>query len=135
MTKKLVLLSTILLLFLCSCKYVGVKGSGVLGEEVRDLSNFDKIEIAGSFKVSVNVGDVTGLKIIAEDNLIELITTDVKNGTLFIEPEREITPSEEMRINISTPILNSVECLGANSVIVRGIKMKISELISAEQGM
>ena len=60
----------------------GVRGSGDLITEERDVRAFDEIRTAGSFDIYVEVGPEQSVKITFDDNLIDLIETEVRGKTL-----------------------------------------------------
>jgi hypothetical protein len=59
-----------------------ITGSGNLIAESREVSGFDGVSHTGIGRVIITQGDHELLTIEADDNLIEYITSEVKNGTL-----------------------------------------------------
>ena len=108
-------------LMLFSCGFWGVRGNGNLTEETRKIENFSKIDAAGAFSIKIKVGEDPSLKISAEENLMHLIRTDVRRNTLIIDTKKNISPRKEIRIYITTPELNSIDCSGANNVTAYNI--------------
>lgn len=118
-------MKTYLVLFLSillvGCNSWGLKGSGNIKEEERNIAEFSKIDISGYFKVDVEFGETTSLKIITDDNFLPLIKTNVKNQTLEISTKKNLDSKEPIRIEISTPHLVQLECSGANNLNIVGI--------------
>ena len=56
-----------------------VKGNGNVKSEMREVSNFCTIKVGGAFKIILMQNDDYSLKITADENLIEIIKTKVKN--------------------------------------------------------
>jgi hypothetical protein len=104
-----------------SCGFWGIRGSGRMKNESRQVENFTGIDASGAFTIKVKVGESTSLKISAEDNLLKLIRTQVKGNTLVIDTRKNISPRKEIRVYITTPNLESIECSGANSIVAEGI--------------
>jgi hypothetical protein len=99
----------------------GIRGSGDISEEYRDIEEFSKLEVSGAFTVNLLVGDDPSLKISADDNLLKHIKTTVRGDRLIIETRKNINASEAIVIDVSTPFLNRVDASGANKVKVKGI--------------
>src|SRR5262245_36057785 len=69
-------------------RFNAVKGSGTRKEEVRQVGDFSGVQVGRGFKANIAVGPSTSLKISADDNLLPLIKTEVRNGDLVIETDR-----------------------------------------------
>jgi hypothetical protein len=61
-----------------------VKGSGVKATETRTVAAFTAIEATGIGSLKLRVGESDSLKITADDNLLPLIKSEVKNGVLVL---------------------------------------------------
>ncbi|MBN1872859.1 MAG: DUF2807 domain-containing protein, partial [Anaerolineae bacterium] len=61
-----------------------VEGSGNVIEETRDVRDFSRVRLAGFGRLHIERGDTESLRIKAEDNLLQYITTEVKDGELDI---------------------------------------------------
>ena len=85
-------------ILLVGCHSWGLKGSGNIREEERNIAEFSKIDISGYFKVDVEFGETTSLKIITDDNFLPLIKTNVKDQTLEISTKKNLDSKEPIRI-------------------------------------
>lgn len=121
MLKKNYLLIALLLLSLTSCRFYGVRGSGNMDEETREVDQFSKIEISGAYEVEIIVGEENKIEISAEDNLLPLIKTKVRRHTLIIENRKSISPREDIIIKVYTESLKSIETSGASTIYANGI--------------
>ena len=65
-----------------------IKGNGDFKTELRTVSNFDKIGVAGSFDVELIKGNKSEITIKADENLLEYIITEVENGKLKIKTKK-----------------------------------------------
>ena len=119
--KRITLSIIFLLVTLTSCRFTGIRGDGDLQTLTREIDNFDKVDVSGNFEVEIEVGQPRNLVIIAENNLQDFIKTYVKRNTLFISTKKNLKPTEELRIQISIPYLNGIECSGVNDVFAKGI--------------
>lgn len=101
MLKKLPFL---LLIIFCSCKaQEKIKGSRDVKTEQYDLSPFHSIQAKGEFKIGILKGSRPMIEIKADDNLHDLIQTEVIDGILFIKPFKEFSreKSQELKITFS----------------------------------
>ncbi len=79
---KIIGLLIIGLLLISACGLGTIKGSGDVITESREVSGFDSVSRTGIGRVIITQGDKESLTIEADDNLMEHITSEVKNGTL-----------------------------------------------------
>lgn len=105
-----------------SLKVGSEKGSGRMVSEVRELADFHGVDVGGVFHVEITAGKDYAVEIEADDNLLPLITTEVKRGVLRIKTERKLSSENPMRIRISAPNIDSLDVSGAAKVNVAGLK-------------
>lgn len=108
----------------CSISFDGpsVAGSGVTTSQTRSVPAFDRIEIGGAYEVVVRVGATRSVVLAGDDNLLPLVRTEVRNGTLHIESDEDLEPREEIRIEIGIETLNGVHSAGSSDVAVRDVR-------------
>lgn len=70
-------------------------GSGSMITETRNVSGFDEIVLLGSGDVIVTMTGTESLEIEAEDNIMPLLTTEVRNGRLELGPKSSISPTHQ----------------------------------------
>lgn len=112
----------VLVILLSGCNGLSMKGSGILKDETRNISDFDVLEADGAYTIEVICGKEPSLQIIGDDNIIPLIRTEVSSGTLYIRNERSISPRGRITLKITTGNLNEVISAGASNIFVSGIK-------------
>lgn len=61
-----------------------LKGSGTVVTESRAVAGFTAVDLRGTGVLRVTQGKEEGLTVRTDDNLLPLITTEVRNGTLII---------------------------------------------------
>jgi len=94
----------LLLIVFFSCKAQDkIKGSRNVKTEQYDLSSFHSIQAKGDFKIGILKGNRSMVEIKADDNLHDLIQTEVRDGILYIKPFKEFsrTKKQELRITFS----------------------------------
>ena len=99
---KIIGLLIIGLFLISACGLRTIKGSGDVITESREVSGFDGVSHTGIGRVIITQGDKESLTIEADDNLLEHITSEVKNGTL------ELGFTDNVTINSASPITFTV---------------------------
>lgn len=99
-----------------------VAGSGVTTSQTRSVPAFDRIDIGGEYEVVVRVGATRSVVLAGDDNLLPLVRTEVRNGTLHIESEEDLDSREDIRIEIGIETLNGVHSAGSSDVAVRDVR-------------
>jgi len=109
--KTLIKLTNILFLLILtsSCLYDGVRGNGNVISESRKISNdFNRIEASRGLDVYITKSSDLALVVEADENLHELIETDVIDGTLIITAEKNIGFAKAKKIHLSVDNLNEI---------------------------
>jgi hypothetical protein len=96
----------------------GTSGSGVVKNEKRTVPPFNAIKTGGAFKISVVCQEQQSLEVTADDNLLPLITTEVKDGTLEIGTKESISNPKSLDIAVHIKDLSSLHCSGACKVSI-----------------
>ncbi len=121
---KLALVSLIGLLAV-GCDHVmaeQVTGSGVSITQKRTVGSFQSIDASGAFNVEVVCQKEVGLELEGDDNLLPLVRTEVRGGTLYIDSEKNLKTRKGIRVRITVPDIGNISSLGANSFLVTNIK-------------
>lgn len=93
-----------------------IKGSGKLVTEIRELGEFTKIESWGSADIIITVGKDQQVSLTFDDNLIDLIKTDVHGKTLKISSEGSFSSRRSCKVEITVPNLEQVSVAGSGDV-------------------
>ena len=97
-----------------------VKGSGVSASETRVVANFTSIEASGVGKLSVRVGDSESLRITADNNLLPLIKSEVREGVLILSSKSGFKSKNEITYEVSAKTIKRLENSGTVSIDARG---------------
>lgn len=100
---------------------VGVRGSGNVITETRDVSGFDEIAALGSGTVRVSVTGTESVTIEAEDNIMPLLTTTVSGSRLELGSRESYSPTKGIVYTITVIDLVGLELSGSGDVIVDGL--------------
>jgi len=107
-------------------------------EETRDLPAFTKISLRISGKVYLEQGSTQSVRIVAEDETLEEIITEVKDRTLSIKfPNtnmfRNWNPGK-IEIFITVPGIDALTVSGSGDIISKEIKSRILDLAVSGSG-
>jgi hypothetical protein len=98
------------------------KGSGNVITEERSVSGFDKLDLSGIGDVTLIQGDKEALTIEAEDNIIKHITTEVRNGTLYISFDRKaILPTKSIKFSLTMRSIRGLDTKGVSDITAASI--------------
>jgi hypothetical protein len=103
-------------LLCASCIRPGVEGSGNVITESREVSGFNEIVLGGTGRVVVDVTGTESLTIEAEDNIMPLLETRVRDGRLRLETTRSISPTVEIVYTITAATLEGFVISGSGIV-------------------
>jgi hypothetical protein len=131
--KKLIILSLGLLVCLTGCSILHnpdrVKGSGIMKNEKRSLAPFSSLEMKCHGTIQVRFQEQNQLEISGDDNIVPLITTEVKNDTLYIQSSREYAPKDKLQITLSIPNLKRFVFTGAGEADLANVKNDRLEIL------
>lgn len=102
-----------------------VYGSGNVVKEERSVSSFDVIKVSSGLDVFITQGDEEALKVIADDNLIEYILTDVTGGILKIHTDVNIRKAKSKEVHLVYKQVRSINI--SSSGDVKGTNMMKAE--------
>jgi hypothetical protein len=98
------------------------KGSGNMAVEVRDVRDFTSIDVSSVFEVEVTAQNDFHVEVEADDNLLQYIETEVRNGELHIKLDKSVKTSNPLRVRISAPAIERIEASGASKVRANEVK-------------
>ena len=98
------------LLFSCDA---GIVGNGDVKTETRTISDFKRLEIHGNFNVFLNQSGKHGLRIEADENLMDIIKVSEYGDKLEIRSEVNIIRARKNNIYIDFDEIKRLELTGA----------------------
>jgi hypothetical protein len=105
------------------------KGSGNVITESRQVSGFDRVSLSGIGDVTLVQGSQESLEIEAEDNLVENITTEVRDGTLYINfEEKTIIPTKAVKFHLNMIDIRGIETKGVSNLESSQIQTDILDI-------
>jgi len=121
-----ILITLFLALFVSSCAFDvnfgnGKKGNGVVVEESRNVSeDFTSIHASEGIDVFVTQNDAFKISVEADENIIDLIGTDVKNGRLKIHAIENIGRATK-KVYVSLPDVTALESSSGADLIAQNL--------------
>ena len=124
-TQNLTILPIMALLVCCCLAYqgtilgwLGVKGSGHVVEEKREVNDITGVTLATMGTLFIKTGETESLFIEAEDNLLEHITTNVRNGTLKIDDAWDVylRPTMPIKYHLTVTDLDTIKISSSGDV-------------------
>ena len=110
------------LTFMSSCGLVDcVKGSGNPETEHRKVDDFNRIQIAGSYRINLKQDSSLSLTITGDDNLLKHVETTVSDNLLIIKSDKEMCPNNQMTITIGVHNLKEIKSSGALELYSNGV--------------
>ncbi|WP_421921030.1 head GIN domain-containing protein [Marinifilum sp.] len=94
----------------------GIKGNGNVKSEEREVGNFKTIKVNGAFTIYLSQDDDYSLKVVADENLLDIITSKIKGDVLYIATEKSIYKSTNLKLYIGFKHLNEIKANGAISL-------------------
>jgi hypothetical protein len=100
----------------------GVAGSGVRKTEKRIVAEFKGVDVGGAYDVEVVAQQERSIEIEGDDNILPLIKTEVKSGTLHVYSDKSFNVKQPIKLKITTPDVQSIDLSGASTARITNIK-------------
>jgi Putative auto-transporter adhesin, head GIN domain len=117
--KTILKFTAVALLFIStiSCMMNGISGNGNIETQERNISeDFTGIKVSQGIDVYLTSNNSTKLTVEADENIIDLLRTEVDEGTLKIYFEKNVWRATSRKVYLSVPTLNSVTTTSGASV-------------------
>ncbi len=97
-----------------------IKGNGNVTEEVRDLAGFDEIKVSRGMNVYLTSGDGFKVLVRADENLLEVIETEVLGDELIVSARANIRGATAKAVYVTLPDLEKVKSTAGSNVFSEG---------------
>ncbi len=108
-----------LFLMLSSCYFdtkETLSGNGNVTEESRNVSGFQLLKVSNGLDVFISQDDKENIRVVADENLMEHIRTEVNNGELDIYSDVSIRMAKSKKIYLHYKDLNAIKISSAGDV-------------------
>ncbi|NNJ82271.1 MAG: hypothetical protein HKP11_08770 [Flavobacteriaceae bacterium] len=112
---------TLILLLVGITGLAQVKGNGTIKTIIVPAKNISEIEMELYAKVIVNASATEEIIITADENLLPLISSEVKDEKLLIEQKEWIRPSQKILITVGAPNIRKVSVGVHETVFVNNL--------------
>jgi len=98
--------------------FAKVRGNGDMVTKTRNVGQYDKVSVGGSFDVKLYAGAEGKLTITIDENLLEYLVTEVDNGKLKIKWKKGSNVSHRSKILVTVPFkdIDAVSLAGSGDV-------------------
>lgn len=98
-----------------------IQGSGVAKTESRQPGEFQAVRIDGMADVSIQIGAPAAVSVTTDDNLLQVITTNVQGNTLVIGSNQSYSTKVGVKVAITVPELSGVQINGSGDIRITGL--------------
>lgn len=102
----------------------GVRGSGVLKTETREVDAFTRVECAGSANITIETGARQSVVVETDDDILPLIDTTVKGDNLVITSHGAYSTRLGVKVTIVVPVLAEARISGSGNIVASEISAK-----------
>jgi Putative auto-transporter adhesin, head GIN domain len=110
----------------------GERGKGELVTVQRTVSDYTRISSAVGAQIEWQAGETWALDISAQQNILDLLKTEVKDNTLKIYFDESVNNYKDITIRITSPSLEGVAIAGSGDFIAKSLMQ--AEKISFDIG-
>ena len=116
--KKLLILLVLPAMLITSCRGIfgkKVNGDGNIKTESRSAGRFDNVDVSGSIDLYVKQDSASGVKVEADQNLMEYIEVFTEGDKLVVRSRKgfNLRPSQDIKVYVSSPAFTKFELSGA----------------------
>jgi hypothetical protein len=97
-------------------------GSGKKETSVRELADFDKVELTTFGEIRISIGETFSVKIDIDDNLVDAVDSKVVDGKLIVTTNKRFTSGIGPIVNVVMPSLKLIDLPGRGSATFKGLK-------------
>ncbi|MEA5486954.1 DUF2807 domain-containing protein [Pseudanabaena sp. CCNP1317] len=110
----------------CTISLNGIRGSGVLRTEVREVTTFSTISFKSVGKLKIQQTGKESLTIIADENILPILQSQISDQILYISNENNssINPSKPIEFIVEVKNLENLETKAVGSIEVKDIQGK-----------
>jgi len=122
-------LTAVSLLFFSACNFIGncIEGEGQIVSQQLNLDDFNSIELHHSVVVYLEQSESKSVSIKAQQNIIDLLKTEVENENWQIQFDRCPKTDQKIEVYINNPEFKAIEIEGSGQVIGKNL-LKSHEL-------
>lgn len=94
----------------------GTRGNGNVIEEKRKVGNFDRVSAASGLDVYITQGNGSSVVVETDENLQDLIKTEVEGNTLKLKVKGSISNAKVMKVHVRMPEVEGIYASGGSDI-------------------
>jgi len=87
-----------------------IHGNGKVVKEERSVSNFESVSVSSGIELLINQDSFEKVVVEADENIMKILRTEVKEGKLKIFMEEGVLHAKKMKVYVTLKTLKSLEC-------------------------
>jgi hypothetical protein len=101
-----------------SCLFLGppIRGNGNVVEETRDVADFSKIRTSSGTNVYVSQGDTQKVMVKADENIVDVIETEVRDGVLNVTITNPIRKATSNKVYVTVKYLEKATAFAGSNI-------------------
>jgi hypothetical protein len=99
-----------------SCTKRTISGNSKVVNQYRNITGFNSVNVVGAYEVYLKKGEKELLEIVADENLLPVITSEVSDSVLKISHEKIIIRSKSLKLIITYKNISSLNFSGATEL-------------------
>ncbi|MDM9632685.1 head GIN domain-containing protein [Robiginitalea aurantiaca] len=111
----------VLLITLTACTKDPIVGSGIPISEFRNVADFTKVSSEGVFEVTITQGNSQSVEVIADDNIIRRVKTEVVNNELRLYLDDNNYEDISLKANIVAKRINGIKNTGVGNIEISNV--------------
>jgi hypothetical protein len=113
-----------------------VQGNGHIVEQTPTVGAFEQVSVHQGIAMTVRVGSEQSVKVRGDENLLELVRMEVRDGVLetVVPPNTTLVPSEQLQVEVVAPSLTGVSASGGSSLTATGLPAVDDFTVNASGG-
>lgn len=109
-----------------------ITGNGNITTETRNVGEFNSIDVSGGLKVYISQSADFAVRVETDENIQEVILTEVKDNVLRIKQENMTNlNATRIKIYVSAPMFKNFDASGASTIISEN-KINLQETITID---
>jgi len=93
-----------------------ISGNGDIVTEERDVKNFNGISVSAGIDVYITQGNEESVKVVTDENLLDIVKTEVKDDVLKIYASKNIRSAASKKVYVEYINLNKIKISSAGDI-------------------
>ena len=106
-----------------SCIFIAssIKGNGNVVEKERHVGEFDELKVTRGMNVWITQGESNRVVVVADENLHDVILTEIEGSTLKVSTDARIRWAKEKKVLVTVKSLDKIASTAGSNVFSNGV--------------